>query len=188
MHLLDAAKVEPLRGGPSFSRKNRLTRLVWNISWFLLARWTPAFCSPWRVILLRTFGAKIAPGAAVSNSINVWLPQNLEMGTYATLGPGVDCYNMALITIGAYSVISQRTVLCAGTHSISDPNFQLVTKPICVGESVWLAAETFVGPGVNIGDGAVLGARACAFSSIESNSVYIGNPARKIKNRIFQSQ
>jgi serine acetyltransferase len=46
-----------------------------------------------------------------------------------------------------------------------------------------IAAEAFVGPGVTIGDGAVLGARAALFSDAEPWSIYRGNPAVLIKQR-----
>lgn len=183
MSPLDAASVRPLEGGPSFSLSNRLMRLVFSLAWLVLARWTPPAMNPWRIFILRLFGARLGPGVMVYASVRIWLPANLDMAAKASLGPGVDCYNMDMVRIGAYSVISQRAVLCAGTHSIRDRNFQLVTRPITIGERVWVAAEAFVGPGVAIGDEAVLGARACAFSSIEPGAVCVGNPARKIKDR-----
>ncbi len=183
MSPLDAASVRPLEGGPSFSLSNRLIRLAFMTVWLVLARWTPPAMNPWRVFLLRIFGARIGSGAMIYSSVRIWLPANLDMAEKASLGPGVDCYNMDMVRIGAYSIISQRAVLCAGTHSISDRNFQLVTRPITIGDHAWVAAEAFVGPGVTIGDQAVLGARACAFGQIEPASVYVGNPARRIKDR-----
>jgi putative colanic acid biosynthesis acetyltransferase WcaF len=136
--------------------------------------------------LLRLFGAKIHPGAAVASSIRVWLPRNLELGPRATLGPGVDCYNMAPIKIGARSVVSQRAFLCAGTHDITDEKFPLRVRPIIIGDDVWVASEAFVGPGVCIGDGCVLGARGCAFEDLNEWTVYRGNPATIVKQRKFQ--
>lgn len=103
----------------------------------------------------------------------------------ATLGPNVICYNMAPIRIGRGTMISQRAELCTGTHSISDPAFGLITKPITIGAKAWVAANAFVGPGVTIGDGAVLGACAVAASDLDPWMVYVGNPAKPIKRRIM---
>lgn len=184
MTILDAKEKRPLEGGASFSLANRIERLIWQIVWLLLARWNPPFFSPWRVFLLRRFGARIEPGAAVAPSVKIWLPRHLSMESFSTIGPGVDCYNMAPISIGSYTTISQRSVLCAGTHSISDDHFQLEAHPIHIGSRVWIAAEAFVGPGVSVADGVVLGARACAFRDLrETNGVYVGNPAKFIKLR-----
>jgi putative colanic acid biosynthesis acetyltransferase WcaF len=170
-------------GGPSFSFGNRVERLIWSIAWLFLARWTPANLSRWRIVLLKLFGAQIDVGASISNSAKVWLPRNLILRRHSTVGPRVDCYNMATIEIGEHAVISQGAVLCGGTHDIEDPDFQLIAQPIIIEEHVWVAAEAFVGPRVTIGSGAVLGARACTFRSLEPWTVYVGNPAKPIKRR-----
>ena len=129
----------------------------------------------------------MAPGAAVAASTRVWLPRNLEVGRDASLGPDVDCYNMAPIVIGDRTVISQRAVLCGGTHDIGDRAFQLIARPIVIGRDVWIAAEAFVGPGVSVGDGCVLGARGCAFSDLAPWTVYRGNPANPVKQRKWRT-
>lgn len=171
------------RGGASFSLAQRLHRMLWRITWALLAAWTPPPFSPWRIFLLKLFGARIHPGAAIAASTDVWLPRNLELGPGAALGPGVDCYNMAPIRIGARSIVSQRTFLCAGTHDISDRGFPLKVRPIEIGDDVWLASESFVGPGVKIANGTVIGARGCVFEDTKPWTVYRGNPAVPIKAR-----
>jgi putative colanic acid biosynthesis acetyltransferase WcaF len=173
----------PTEGGPSFRLSLRVHRVVWGLLWTCLAAWTPPPFSPWRVFLLKLFGAKIHQGAAVAASIKVWLPRNLELGARASLGPGVECYNMAPIKIGARSVVSQRAFLCAGTHDFDDENFPLRVRPIMIGDDVWIASEAFVGPGVHVGNGCVLGARGCAFADLAEWTVYRGNPATKIKDR-----
>jgi len=183
MSILDSAKSNPKQGGPSFSLAHRLTRVAWRLSWALLAAWTPPPLHGWRRILLQLFGAKIEPGAHVYASTRIWYPANLEMGRYSCLGPGVDCYSMAKITVGAYAAVSQDARLCAGSHDIDDPNFQLVARPIVIGEHAWIAASAFVGPGVTIGSGAVLGAQTVAFKDIPEWCVYIGNPAVFLKTR-----
>jgi len=52
-----------------------------------------------------------------------------------------------------------------------------------LGTRSWVAADAFVGPGVTLGEGAVLGARAVAFGDLEPWSVYIGNPMREVRKR-----
>jgi putative colanic acid biosynthesis acetyltransferase WcaF len=93
---------------------------------------------------------------------------------------------MGKVTLGRYAIVSQGAHLCAGTHDISDPNFQLLSKPIVVEEQAWIAADAFVGPGVVVAQGAVLGARGVAFKSLDAWSVYAGNPATFIKKRIIR--
>ncbi len=180
---LAASRSRPLEGGPSFSFGNRAYRALWAVAWFALASWTPPFLHGWRLLVLALFGARVASGAQVYSSVRIWVPRHLAVGAHACLGPRVDCYAMAPISIGRYAIVSQDAVLCAGTHDIDDPDLQLTTMPIVIGERAWVAAGAFVGPGVSIGEGAVLGARAVAFSNLAPWTVYVGNPARRLKER-----
>lgn len=180
---LNYSITKPLEGGASFTLSNRGKRALWNIVWVIAASWTPKFMSRWRRFLLILFGAKMGWPTDVRGSARIWYPPLLEMHDGALIAERVICYNQAKITIGKSALVSQGAYLCAGTHDVDDPNFQLVQKPITIGEAAWIAAEAFVGPGVFINEGAVLGARSCAFSDLEKYSVYIGNPARKIRER-----
>ncbi|WP_038212316.1 acetyltransferase [Xenophilus azovorans] len=186
MSLLDAGRSRPLEGGASYSIGHRLFRALWNLAWLLCAAWTPPPLHRWRGLLLRLFGADVHPTARVYGKARIWYPPHLTMGAYAVLGPGVDCYCQGRITIGEKAVVSQGASLCAGTHDIADPNFQLVQKPIAIGAHAWIAAEAFVGPGVTVNEGAVVGARAVLFKDAEPWGVYVGNPARWIKTRVLR--
>jgi putative colanic acid biosynthesis acetyltransferase WcaF len=181
--VLDAEANRPIDGGPSFSLGNRLFRIVWGVAWLLLARWTPPPLHGWRRALLRAFGARIAPGARVHASVKVWHPGNLELGENVLIGPGATLYNQGRILIGARSVISQRAHLCASTHDVDDPHFQLQLRPIVIGAQCWIAAEAFVGPGVTMAYGAVLGARGALFEDAEPLGIYRGNPASLFRTR-----
>lgn len=183
---LDASTAKPLSGGPSFSRRNRLRRLIWALAWLVLARFTPPPLHPWRRLVLRAFGAKVGRGARVHASVRIWWPANLELGDAALVGPGVRLYNQGRITIGARSVISQRAHLCASTHDVGDPDFQLLLRPITIGTQCWVGAEAFVGPGVCMGDRAVLGARGALFGNAGGDAIYRGNPAVRVKVRALR--
>lgn len=180
---LDASTSRPLEGGASFSIANRLARVAWGLSWLLLARFTPPLLHPWRRLLLRAFGARIAAGARVHGSAVIWLPANLDLGENCLIGPRVRLYNQGRIAIGDRTVISQGAHLCASSHDVRDPHFQLVLRPIAVGADCWIAAEAFVGPGVTLHDGAVLAARGALFQDAEAGMIYRGNPAAAIKPR-----
>ena len=152
----------------------------------LLAAWTPRQAAPWRRLVLQAFGARLAATADVRGSAQVWYPPNLAMGPHSTLGPGVICYNMASVEIGARTMVSQRAHLCTGSHDVSDPSFQLVARRIVIESQSWIAAEAFVGPGVKVQEGAVLGARAATFDDLDPWWVYRGNPARPVKPRTLR--
>jgi putative colanic acid biosynthesis acetyltransferase WcaF len=178
------ARAAPLwEGGASFPLRNRLYRAGWAVAWLLLVRWTPPPLRQWRRLVLRAFGAQVARTANIYGSARIWSPANLAVGDHATIGPGAHIYSMAQVTIGRFAIISQRAHLCAGTHDIEDAGFALQTRPITIGARAWVAAEAFVGPGVTVGEGAVLGARGCAWRDLAPWTVYRGNPATAIRPR-----
>jgi putative colanic acid biosynthesis acetyltransferase WcaF len=130
------------------------------------------------------FGAEIGANSRIYGSTRIWLPANLAIGDDVLIGPRVNCYNQGRISVGARTVVSQDSSLCASSHDINDPLFPLVLRPITIGTDVWIAAEAFVGPSVQIGDGAVLGARAVAMRDLAPWTFYSGNPAKPLKPRL----
>lgn len=185
-------KAEPLRadeetgafhGAPSFSFRHRVIRVVWNCVWLTLAAWTPAPLHRWRIFLVRLFGGRVAYNAFLYGSTKIWYPPNLTMHEHATLGPKVNCYCLAHVKIGPYAIVSQGAHLCTGTHDFHRASFQIYGKPIEIGADAWVCTEAFVGPGIVVGDGAVLGARAVTFNELAPWTVYSGNPALKKSDR-----
>jgi putative colanic acid biosynthesis acetyltransferase WcaF len=175
----------PLGRGAAFALGNKLERVAFGVAWMVLARFTPPPLHAWRALLLRLFGARIGADARIYGSVRVWLPSQLEIGPGTIVGPRVQLYNQGDITIGPHCVISQGAFLCASTHRLSDPDFELLARPIRLGRACWVAAEAFVGPGVTMGDGAVLAARGALFEDALAMTVYRGNPAMRIKERRF---
>ncbi len=175
------------KGGYSFSFGDRLRRVVWMLAWTLLARWTPPPMNRWRCAILRLFGASIGTGCRVYASARIWYPANLTMDDLAWIGPRVICYNQGHITVGRRVTISQGAHLCASSHDVNDYYFQLLLRPIVIEPMAWIAAEAFVGPGVRIGEGAVLGARGVALKSLEPWTVYSGNPAAALRARALRN-
>lgn len=169
--------------GPSFSRRNRLARLAWQITWLLLFRPTPPPLHAWRCWLLRRFGARIAPSCHVYSDVEIWAPWNVQMGPRSCLGRGVICYSMAPVTLGERAVVSQGVHLCTGSHDHESENFQLVANPIAIGADAWICAEAFLAPGVSIGEGSVIGARAVVTRDQPAWMVCAGNPCRPLKQR-----
>jgi putative colanic acid biosynthesis acetyltransferase WcaF len=169
--------------GPTFTRGNRLRRLLWAAAWLLLARWTPPPLHRWRVLLLRAFGASVSWNAYVYSDVRIWAPWNLSMADHATLAPRVTCYNIAPIRIGRQAVVSQGAHLCTGTHDYKDPAFPLTARAIAIGARAWVCADAIVGPGVEVGEGAILGLGAVALRNLERWTIYAGNPAVPLKAR-----
>lgn len=166
---------------------NKLHRLCWNMCCAILFR---PFALPifhlWRNFILRCWGAQIGQGSIVHASCNIFAPWNLRIGQRTCLGPHSIIYNPGMIIIGNKVAISQYAYLCTATHDYESKLHTLYYKTISIGDRAWVAAEAFVGPGVTIGEGAVVGARGCVFKNVEPWTVVGGNPAKFIKNREFK--
>jgi len=168
------------------SLRNKIFRLIWSIVYSLFFRpFISQYLNFWRVFILRVFGAKIGRNCSISASVKIWAPWNLEMADYTLLANKVHCYNAAKIKICSESVVSEGSFLCTATHDITSPRHTLICKSIIIEDQVWVAVDTFIGPGVTIRQGAVVGARACVFKDVEPWTVVGGNPAKFIKKRII---
>jgi len=64
---------------------------------------------------------------------------------------------------------------------------ELTYAPIVIGDNAWVASRAFVGPGVTVGEGAVVAACAVVTKDIEPWTVVGGNPAKFIKKRELKS-
>lgn len=168
-----------------FSVKNKALRFLWSIVWLVAFRPTPRWgLNGWRIFLLRAFGARVGERSRVLPTCKVWAPWNLEIGNSTVLGDSVDCYSMGLIKIGSYVSVSQRSFLCAGSHDINTVRLPLITKPIFINDYAWVCAEAFIGPGCEVGEGAVVAARAVCMKSVPAWKVVAGNPACVVKDRV----
>jgi len=170
------------RANPA-SLASKVYRVLWWMAWLSLYRPTPRFLHAWRALLLRTFGATVGRGVHVYPKARIWAPCNLRMGDRSCLADGVNCYSVAEITLGEDTTISQGAHLCSASHDYTDVTFPLVAAPIAIGRSAWVAADAFIGPGVEIGEGAVVGARAVIVRDVQPWTVVAGNPARVLKAR-----
>ncbi len=180
---LDQARLPPdFRGRSAF-----VTQLWWLVQASLFA-WSPQFMYGWRCWLLRFFGAKIGQHIRIRSSVRVTYPWKLSIGDYAWIGDNVELYTLGEISIGSHAVVSQRSYLCTGSHNPSSRDFEIYSKPIVVEDGAWLATDVFVAPGVTIGRNALIGARSSVFSDAQPDFVYMGTPARPIRERVFDDE
>jgi putative colanic acid biosynthesis acetyltransferase WcaF len=135
--------------------------------------------SSWRAALLRAFGAKIGVGAVIRANVNISHPWRLTLGDHVWIGEDVGILSLAQVTIGSNVCISQRAYLCTGSHDFRREDFKLKVAPIMVGDGSWIAAMTFIAPGVEIGSGAVVAAGSVVFKKVAPASFVRGNPAEK---------
>lgn len=168
---------------PKFDRGASIWReTFWIcIQSFLFSSFLPG--SSWRIKLLVIFGAKVGQGVVIKPSVHIKFPWKLKLGDYCWIGESVWIDNLDWVSIGDNSCVSQGVYLCTGSHDWSKPTFDLITKPIVIGEQAWVGAFCKVAPGVTIAPGSV-----CAMGSVVTKStgeweIWAGSPFQKLKDR-----
>ena len=136
---------------------DRARRLVWNLCRALLYRPSPRPLHAWRAFLLRCFGAKMGRGCFFYPGSKVWAPWNLVCADAVTAADGAEIYNPAPVRLGSHAILSQDAFVCGATHDYDSPAFPLLAYAMDFGAYSWVCARASVAPGVNLGEGAVLG-------------------------------
>ncbi len=166
--------------------KHQLLRFVWIIVWFFFAKPFPRSTGrKWKLFLLRIFGASVHDTANVYSTAKIYAPWNLEMHEYSCIASEVDCYNVDKLIMEKHTVVSQKSFLCTASHDISDSSYPLITAPIIIKEKSWVGASSFIGMGVTVGEGAVVGATSSVYNDVREWTVVGGNPAKFLKKRII---
>ncbi len=170
----------------SLSFSNKLKRLLWSITWFIISSiFIKKTFNGFKIFVLKIFGARLGSNTIVYSSCRIYQPWKLEMGDNSTLGPETDCYNVDKVTIGSNVVVSQKVYLCTASHDAFDDKFPLITAPILINDSSWVCASSFIGMGVVVGEGAVIGATSSVYKDVEPWHVVGGNPSKFIKKREY---
>lgn len=157
---------------------------LWWLFQSLLVLPTPQFMFAWRRFALVLFGAKIGKRVLIRPGVRVTYPWNVTIGDHVWIGDNATLYSVAEISIGSHTVISQDAYLCAGTHDHRDITFPFKASPIRIADECWVAARGFIGPGVDLGEGAVVAAGAVVTESIPAAVIVAGVPAKKIGDRM----
>jgi len=164
---------------------NAVKRVLWyyvNIIFFK-SGWLPV--SSFKVFLLRLFGARVGKGVVIKPGVNIKYPWNLNMGSYCWIGENVWIDSLVDITIGNNVCLSQGALLLTGSHDYKKPAFDLITLPVTLADGVWICAGAIVNPGVVAASHALLTSGSVATKNMEAYSVYQGNPAVKVRDRVI---
>lgn len=176
----------------------KIKRAVWNIVSAVFFRlFVTKLFRPWRIFLLRCFGADIDSSAEVYASAKIWAPWNMKMEKGTCIGPNVIVYNQAMVTLEENACVSQYAYICTAGHDVgfkveglrvkgqglplNNAETGLVVADVTLHKNAWVGTRAFIGMGVEVGEGAVVGACACVFKDVEAGIIVGGNPAVVIK-------
>jgi putative colanic acid biosynthesis acetyltransferase WcaF len=164
---------------------NPVKRIIWyfiNAAFFINPLFPVSFI---KVFLLQIFGATVGKGVIIKPGVNIKYPWNLKIGNNIWIGENVwiDC--LGRVTIGNNVCISQGALILSGNHNYKKSTFDLMIGEIILEEGVWIGAKSVVCSGVICKSHSVLTVNSVATSSLDSYSIYQGNPAVKVKDRVI---
>jgi putative colanic acid biosynthesis acetyltransferase WcaF len=152
---------------------------------FFTSRWLPV--SAIKVTLLRIFGAQVGSGVVIKPAVNIKYPWRLKIGNHVWIGEQVWIDNLENVEIGHHVCISQGAMLLCGNHNYKKSSFDLMVGKIILEEGVWIGAQTVVCPGVVCKSHSILTVGSVATSELKAYTIYQGNPAKAIKERVISN-
>ena len=125
------------------------------------------------------------------NSVNIergaTFNHNVSIDDYS--GIGINCEINGPVEIGKYVNMGPEVVIYTKNHSFEDKSLPMqqqgytLEKKVVIGNDVWIGRRVIILPGVNIGDGAIIGAGAIVTKNVEPYSIVGGSPAKLIRYR-----
>lgn len=164
---------------------NGLKRLLWyftNAIWFNSAFPFNGF----KIFLLRLFGCKVGIGVIIKPHVKIKYPWKLEIGNHVWIGENVWIDNLAKVTLGNNVCLSQGAFLLCGNHNYKKRTFDLITSEIILEDGVWIGAQSVVCPGIKCYSHSVLAVGSVANTDLLAYTIYQGNPALKIRERVIE--
>jgi acetyltransferase-like isoleucine patch superfamily enzyme len=105
----------------------------------------------------------------------------LEIGAESSVNYGFSAAAHQLVHIGKRCAIGPYVnIIDNSYHDVLDRSRKPPSRPVIIGDDVWIAGHVIILPGVTIGDHAVISAGAVVSESVPERSVVAGNPAQII--------
>jgi putative colanic acid biosynthesis acetyltransferase WcaF len=170
---------------PDFRGRSAFLCQLWWLVQDSLFRLSPQFMYGFRATLLRLFGAKIGRNVLLRSTVRVTYPWKIEIGDHVWVGDDCVFYSLGNITVGSNVAVAHGVYFCTGLHDYTKIDFPIGAKPIHICDEVWLPNDTFVGPGVTIGRGAIVGARSTVLHDLPEGMICVGSPAKPLRPRVI---
>jgi acetyltransferase-like isoleucine patch superfamily enzyme len=138
-------------------------------------------------VFLRFGGGQLVmgPGCSIRRGAVISVGGRLEL-----CGSNVISYRTVIhcaerVTLGRQTIVGEMATIVDSRHFHSDPTTWVYetteSKPIAIGENVWIAAKAPVGLGVTIGDRAAVGANRVVTADVAPETLVAGIPATPIR-------
>ena len=154
---------------PLYQHRGRSSKIYWSVRMD-----TP----PYRKFSLGRHSV-VESYSCVNNAVG-----DVVIGDYTRIG--IHNTIIGPVTIGSHVNLAQGITITALNHNFEDKNKRIdeqgvSTKPVVIGDDVWIGANAVILPGVTIGKHAVVAAGAVVTTDVPENTVVGGVPAKVIK-------
>lgn len=110
---------------------------------------------------------------------------DVVIGDYTRIG--IHCTVIGPVCIGSHVNLAQGITVTALNHIFKDSSRRIdeqgvSTKPVVIGDDVWIGANAVILPGVTIGSHCVVAAGAVVTKDVPNHTLVGGIPAKVIKN------
>jgi len=162
--------------------RSPFTRALWYcVNFVFFKSFFPFYGA--KCFLLRLFGARVGKNVIIKPHVSIKYPWKLVVGNNVWIGEDVWIDNLALVSLGNNSCISQGALILCGNHNYKRSSFDLVVGEITIDEGAWVGAKAIVCPGVKMGNHSLLTVGSVATSNLDEYWIYQGNPAQKLRVR-----
>ena len=124
----------------------------------------------------------------VDNSCHILVPQNMSIGSNTSISSYTTIYATFGVTIGENCLISSNCGISSYNHITNSVNraehsgedFKY-SKPVEIGNNVWIGMNVCILPGINVGNNSIIGAGSVVTKDVPPNEIWVGNPAKLVK-------
>jgi acetyltransferase-like isoleucine patch superfamily enzyme len=126
---------------------------------------------------------KIGPKSSVLLGTHFDTRQNVNIGAGSTINERCRLDNRGGLFIGDSVSISADVILLTADHDVQSSHFEGRTRPIQIGDHVFIGTRAMVLPGVKLGEGCVVAAGSVVTKDVPAFAIVAGIPAKKIGER-----
>jgi acetyltransferase-like isoleucine patch superfamily enzyme len=113
-------------------------------------------------------------------------PASVAIGDDTSFGDFVHIWGAGGVVIGKDVLIAAHTLVTSLSHDVGAAargelyRQSVISKPVTIGDNVWIGSNAVIMPGITIGDGAIIGAGSVVTHDVPPLAIYVGVPARPL--------